>query len=44
MTPQNHQRAVEILETRTGIEYSEDVERTQEWGDAVAAAVEEGLS
>ena len=41
MTPQNHQRAVEILETRAGIEYSDDAERTPEWADAVASADEE---
>ena len=35
MSPETHQLAVEILETKGGIEYSSDVERTPEWRDAV---------
>lgn len=40
MSPQTHQRAVEILETRSGIEYSDDAERTPEWRHAVDQAYE----
>lgn len=41
MSPERHQRAVEILETEAGLEYSADVERTREWGDAIAEADDE---
>lgn len=41
MSPERHQRAVEILETKSGLEYSDDVERTREWADAVAIADDE---
>ena len=40
MSPETHQLAVEILETKSGIEYSPDVERTPEWRDAVERAHE----
>lgn len=40
MSPETHQLAVEILETKAGIEYSADVERTSEWRDAVDQAHE----
>ncbi len=38
MSPAQHERAVEIFETTIGIEYSDQVERTPEWDDAVAKA------
>lgn len=41
MSPERHQRAVEILETKAGLEYSDDVEHTREWADALAAADDE---
>lgn len=41
MSPERHQRAVEILETNAGLEYSDDVEHTREWADALAAADDE---
>lgn len=41
MIPERHQRAVEILETKTGLEYSDDVEHTREWADALAIADDE---
>lgn len=40
MSPETHQLAVEFLETKAGIEYSADVERTPEWRDAVDQAHE----
>lgn len=40
MSPETHQLAVEILETKAGIEYSAEVERTPEWRDAVDEALE----
>lgn len=44
MSPEQHERAVEIFETKAGVEYSDDVERSREWGDAVAEAIEEPTS
>lgn len=43
MSPERYQRAVEILETKAGLEYSDDVEHTREWTDALAAADDEGV-
>jgi len=40
MSPELHERAVEIFETTIGVEYSDQAERTPEWGDAVAKAEE----
>lgn len=44
MSPEMHQLAVEILETKAGVEYSDDVERTPEWRDAVDQAHETPLT
>mgnify|MGYP001570285698 CR=1 FL=1 len=40
MSPEQHERAVEIFETTIGVEYSDQAERTPEWDDAVAKAEE----
>ena len=41
MSPEAHERAVEIFETKNGVEYSDQVENTPEWADAVDAAIDE---